>query len=285
MKEILVSDITKTEGVTKSGTAWTLFCGDAKESLKHIPDNSIDCVITSPPYYSLRDYKMDGQIGLEDTVVEYVMTISDVFDEVYRVLKDKGVFFLNIGDTYYSGKGKSCGIDAKCSKRRFGLRPVDKSGGLGLGILRKSIIGVPWRVAIEMMTRHWILRAPIIWHRPKSLPETVKDRPQKSYEYVFMFVKDRFYFFNRSALKQQNLDEDIWSITSRSKSKIDTAPFPDELVEKCLDIGCPDGGTVLDPFSGSGTTLRVAAGRKHPVVGIELNKDFCNYIKTELAEV
>ena len=271
------------KGSDLAGNSWQLYCGNSHSILKEIETKSIDCIITSPPYYSLRDYQVDGQIGLEDTVQEYVSLICEVMDECYRVLRDDGVLFLNIGDTYYSGKGKSCGVDAKSSKRRFGVRPVDKSGGVGVEAKRKTILGIPWRVAIEMMNREWILRAPIIWHKKKALPESVKDRPQHSYENVFMFVKDRFYHFDRDPLRATSLDEDIWDITARPKAgKINTAPFPDELVERCLKIGCPQGGTVLDPFAGSGTTLRVGLQNGYSVIGIELNEDFCEYCLNDM---
>jgi DNA modification methylase len=265
---------------------WILYCGDSVAILKGIESESINCIVTSPPYYNLRDYQIHGQIGLEETAEEYVTALCTVFDELYRILKKDGLFFLNIGDTYYSGKGKSHGVDPKSNKRRFGLRPVDKSGGLGINIQRKSIIGIPWRVALEMMTRKWILRAPIIWHRDKALPEAVRDRPRRSYEYIFMFAKDRKYFFNRKKLEDQKFDEDVWTIIARPKlnTGIQTAPYPDELVERCLDIGCPDDGTVLDPFVGSGTTMRVSLRSGRNAIGIDLNQDFCNYILNELQE-
>ena len=208
-------------------------------------------------------------------------------DEAYRVLYKDGLLFLNLGDTYYSGKGASQGVDRKSNKRRFGLRPVDKSGGLELGIQRKSIIGIPWRVAIEMMQRKWVLRTPIIWHRENALPESVKDRPRRSYEYVFMFAKNRRYYFNRQPLVDREFDEDVWTIQARPRitSGIDTAPFPDELVSRCLEIGCPVNGLVLDPFAGSGTTLRVAIRSKMSVIGIDLNPVFCKYIVQELKDL
>lgn len=274
-------------GLSSSGTKWTLYCGDAKEELNKIPSQTANCIITSPPYYCLRDYKIDGQIGLEETVNEYVNSLCEVMDEAYKVLCKNGLLFLNLGDTYYSGKGKSHGVDEKSKKRRFGLRPVDKSGGLGLDIQRKSIIGIPWRVAIAMMERKWVLRAPIIWHREKALPESVKDRPRRSYEYVFMFAKDRRYDFNRQPLVDRKFDEDVWTIPARPKiaNGIDTAPFPDELVQRCLEIGCPEGGVVLDPFVGSGTTMRVALQNKRSAIGIDLSPLFCNFILNELREL
>jgi DNA modification methylase len=265
------------------GKHWTLYCGDSAETLKQIPSESINCVITSPPYYSLRDYKIKGQIGLEETVQDYINSLCLVFDEVYRILKSDGLFFLNIGDTYYSGRGESHGIDPKSTKRRFGLRPVDKSGGLGIKLQKKSIIGVPWHVSIAMMTRGWVLRTPIIWHRDKALPESVKDRPRRSYEYIFMFAKNRQYYFNRQPLVDKEFDEDVWTILARPRATgIDTAPYPDELVQRCLDIGCPDNGVVLDPFAGSGTTMWVSLQSGREAIGIDLSPDFCNYILSQL---
>ncbi|MGH9853251.1 MAG: DNA-methyltransferase [Blastocatellia bacterium] len=277
----------KWHGQTSQGVLWEILAGDALQILKQLPDNSFNCVITSPPYYWLRDYGVEGQIGKEETVDEYVNAIASTMDEVYRVLKQDGVLFLNLGDTYYSGKGESQGIDRKSNKRRFGLRAVDKSGGLGIGIQRKSIIGIPWRVAIEMCGRKWVLRCPIIWHREHCLPEPVSDRPSRSYEFVFMLVKSRKYHFNRQPLIEKNFDEDVWTIAARPKQAngIDTAPFPDELVQRCLDIGCPEDGSVLDPFAGSGTTLRVALVSGRLATGIELNPDFCEHAVKNLSNL
>jgi DNA modification methylase len=276
--------VSKWSGETVAGTLWTLHCGDAKAVLSQIAAGTVDCIITSPPYYCLRDYKIDGQLGKEETIGAYVQALCDVLKEAYRVLHKNGLLFLNLGDTYYSGKGESQGVDRKSNKRRFGLRPVDKSGGLGVGIQRKSIIGVPWRVALEMMTRKWVLRTPIIWHRENALPESVKDRPRRSYEYVFMFAKDRKYNFNRKPLVARAFDEDVWTIPPRPKinTMIGTALFPDELVRRCLEIGCPEGGLVLDPFTGSGTTMRVALQTQRPIIGIDLNPAFCHFILNEL---
>ena len=271
-------------GTTVSGVPWHVYEGDSVQAMRRFPDESFNCVVTSPPYYCLRDYGVEEQIGLEETVDEYIGAIADVFDQVYRALRKDGVLFLNIGDTYYSGKGKSHGIDRKSSKRRFGLRAVDKSGGVGIGIKRKTIIGIPWRVAIEMSRRGWVLRSPIIWHRKSALREAVIDRPRRSYEHVFMFVKDRKYYFDRQHLIDKKIEEDMWSIPARPKSTngIDTAPFPDELVARCLAIGCPPTGMVLDPFAGSGTTLRVGVMSGREATGIDLNPSFCEYMVEEL---
>lgn len=270
-------------GGDPSGATWHVYNGDSMKVLKTLPPEHFHCVVTSPPYYWLRDYNVDGQIGHEESVNSYVNAIASVMDEVYRVLRRDGVIFLNLGDTYYSGKGKSHGVDPKSTKRRFGLRAVDKSGGLGIGLRPKSIIGVPWRVAIEMANRKWVLRSAIIWHRKHALAEAVKDRPRRSYENIFMFAKDRSYFFNRVALRNVVVEEDVWTISARPKTNgIDTAPFPDELVERCLELGCPEFGNVLDPFAGSGTTLRVAVKMGRSATGIDLNPQFCQYMLDQL---
>lgn len=281
---ILDNGVHKWIGNSNSLNEWVLYCGDARVAMSDIADESVNCIITSPPYYCLRDYKIEGQIGLEETVEEYVTSLCDVMDEAFRILRKDGLLFLNLGDTYYSGKGKSHGTDPKSNKRRFGLRPVDKSGGLGINIQRKSIIGVPWRVAIEMMSRRWVLRTPIIWHREKTLPESVRDRPRRSYEYVFMFAKDRKYYFNRQPLIDKKYDEDVWTIQARPKAHggIETAPYPDDLVRRCLEIGCPEDGVVFDPFLGSGTTIRVAVETGRKGMGVDLSPDFCDYILNEM---
>ncbi len=279
-----LTDINHWTGRIRRGHTWEVYLGDAKAVLERLPDEHFDCVVTSPPYYWLRDYGIEGQIGHEGTVAEYIDSLASVMDEVYRVLRRRGLLFLNIGDTYYSGKGKSHGIDPKSAKRRFGLRAVDKSGGVGLGIRPKSIIGIPWRTALEMGQRNWVIRSAIIWHRKHALAEAVIDRPRRSYEYVFMFAKSRNYFFNRQALTNVIVEEDVWTIPARPKptNGIDTAPFPDELVERCLDLGCPPGGRVLDPFAGSGTTLRVALASERSATGIDLHADFCRYTVQQL---
>lgn len=286
LTEFLISE-NHWQGMQPDNISWQVINGDSREVLSQFPDKIFNCVITSPPYFWLRNYGVDHQIGLEATVEEYVDAISSVMDEVFRVLHPQGLLFLNLGDTYYSGKGEPTNEDNKSKKRRFGLRAVDKSGGLDIGIRGKSMIGIPWRVAIELTRRKWILRSNIIWHREKALPEKVKDRPKRSYEHLFMFSRSRFYYFNQEPLKlKPEIDEDVWTIPARPKSKgIDTAPYPDELVERCLAIGCPNNGLVLDPFAGSGTTLRVSLKSGRSSVGIDLNNEFCKYMVKELADI
>ena len=273
---------------TVNGNHWQIHCDDATSALRSMEDESFDCVVTSPPYFWLRDYGMDShiEIGREATVEAYVDRLCEVLDEVHRLLRRDGLLFLNIGDTYYSGKGQSGGVDQKSSKRRFGLRAVDKSGGLGIGLQRKSLIGIPWRVGLELMRREWVLRSTIIWHRKNCLPEPVQDRPSRSYEYILMCAKDRHYAFDKKPLVDQRIDEDMWTVAARPKSaRLKTAPFPDELVRRCLQIGCKDGGTVLDPFAGTGTTVRVALSEGFNAVGVDLSLEFCEYTAQQLEDL
>jgi len=262
-------------GLTTQGKKWEVYQGNSLSIMSSLPNDTFHCIVTSPPYYWLRDYNVEGQIGMEWKIADYITSIADVMDQAKRVLAKDGVLFLNLGDTYYSGKGQSRGIDKKSKKRRFGLRAVDANG---LGVPKKSLIGIPWRVALEMVNRGWVLRSAIIWDREQALPENVKDRPSRSYENIFMFVKSKKYYFNQKALEGQK--EDVWSISARPKLTpgISTAPFPDELAQKCMDVGCPPNGNVLDPFAGSGTVLRVALTSGHNATGIDLNPDFCSFM-------
>lgn len=263
---------------TSGGQKWAIHHGSALDVLKGFDSESVDCIVTSPPYFWLRDYGVKGQIGLEDTVEDYVTSILKIMTEARRVLTRPGLAFLNLGDTYYSGKGRSHGRDAKSTKRRFGLRAVDKSGGLGLGLQRKSLIGIPWRVALALAEHGWVLRSAIIWHRTKALREFVRDRPWRTYEYVFMLARSRRYYFAKNKLPGKT-EEDLWTIRAqpRSTGGLPTAPFPDELVKRCLRIGCPSSGVVLDPFVGSGTTVRVALDTGRSGIGIDLSGTFCEY--------
>lgn len=260
--------------VGNRGSRWTVYNGDARAVLSELPADQFSCVVTSPPYFWQRDYDVGGQIGLEPSIDGYVQSVCDTMNEVKRVLKPRGVLFLNLGDTYYSGKGKPHGHDPKHNGRRLKvLRAVDTSG---LGVPQKTVIGIPWRVALEMISRGWTLRAPIIWRREKALPEAnALDRPWRTYEFMFMFTKARKYNFTRGPLKSCHV-EDVWTIESRPRAGCGhPAVFPAELVGRCLKIGNPPSGLVLDPFAGSGTVLQVALGLGMNAVAIDLNPRYC----------
>lgn len=276
-------------GIAQNGSSWAVHCGDARTVLQTLPEDHFACAVTSPPYFWQRDYAVEGQIGKESTIDEYVDAIVATMDGVNRVLRHDGVLFLNLGDTYYSAKGQPKGNDPKNRARRFGLRAVDASGltvgPTGQKLPRKTCIGIPWRVALKMIEHGWVLRSPIVWRREGALPEpTAKDRPWRTYEMVFMFSKTPRYWFDRAGL---GAEQDVWEISSRRKNNNGnhSAAFPDELVDRCLAIGCPKDGKVLDPFAGTGTVLRVAIQSGRPATGIDLSGEFCEYMNEQLVKL
>lgn len=267
-------------GQSASGQAWEVMQGDAKGVLSTLASNSFDCAVTSPPYFWQRDYGVDGQIGLEGSIAAYVDAITGTMREVRRVLGKKGLLFLNLGDTYYSKKGEPKGKDRKNWARRFGLRLVDTKA---LGLARKTALAIPWRVAVAMVDDGWTLRSPIIWQRSHVQPEpTARDRPWRSHEMVFMFSRSPVYYFNREALCGE---EDIWTLHSQSRhtKKTQSAYFPEELVTRCLNVGCPPGGKVIDPFAGTGTVLRAGLATGRSATGIDLSPQLCEQMASELS--
>lgn len=257
-----------------------LIRGDSASALKTLPNDVFNVAVTSPPYFWVRDYGYDGQLGHEESVDAYIGKLMEVFDEVKRTLHSEGMFFLNIGDTYYSGNGQPHGSDPKCSSRNFlrtKKRPVDQSGW---DIPKKSMIGIPWKVAFAMQERGWTLRSSIIWNRCNAFVEpTARDRPHRQYEHVFMFTKNRFYSFDRSKL----LEEDVWNIPiERSRRANHNAAFPSELVRRCIEVGSPPGGHILDPFVGSGTTIFTSLAHNRNVVGIDMSPEYSDYIQSTL---
>ncbi len=262
---------------SKLGNFAGLMHGNSATMLKSLPSDVFNVAVTSPPYFWVRDYGYDEQLGHEESVDAYIAALMDVFDEVKRTLHPEGVFFLNIGDTYYSGNGQPHGSDPKCSSRNFlrtKVRPVDVSGW---DIPKKSMIGIPWKVAFEMQRRGWTLRSSIIWNRCNAFVEpTARDRPYRQYEFVFMFSKSRFYSFDRSKL----VEEDVWNIPiERNRRANHNAAFPSELVRRCIEIASPPNGHVLDPFVGSGTTVLTSIAHHRNVVGIDMGDDYIDYVQ------
>jgi DNA modification methylase len=253
------------------------------QDLSSTAAGSVNCVVTSPPYFWQRDYQVKGQIGLESTIDGFVENLRETFDAMRNLLADDGTVFLNLGDTYYSAKGRPHGEDLKHRSRRMQvLRAVD---GPGLGLPRKSLIGIPWRVALALQQDGWTLRSDIIWLRKSSIPEpTAKDRPWRKFEHIFLFSKGPKYFFDREGLDGE---EDVWEIEPERNSLArgtHYAPYPRQLVRKCIDTGCPEGGVVLDPFVGGGTTISVALEMGRNAIGIDLSKKFCDHIVRTLGE-
>lgn len=288
-----------------------ILTGDALEQLKDMPDNFIDCCVTSPPYYGLRDYGVLGQIGLEATPQEYIEKLTLVFREIRRVLKRDGTLWLNVGDSYAaSGKGVN-----KCS-----------------GYKRKDLMGIPWKLVFALQADGWYLRQDIIWYKPNTMPESVKDRCTRSHEYIFLLSKSDRYYFDNEAIKepavtldrtsprgskgaltpnagrrkrsdlytsnQENLNmenlskntqfmrnkRDVWSVPTKGYKGVHFATFPEKLIVPCILAGSRKDGFVLDPFAGSGTVLSVSAryGRKY--IGIDINPAYSKIQKQRIKE-
>ena len=295
--------------------------GDCIEGLRTLPDASVHCCVTSPPYWGLRDYGHDGQIGLEATPEAYVARMAEVFCEVRRVLREDGTCWVNLGDSYFATtKNDRNGLSSKtnftCTATKDGYqRPVKRVSAGSLAIKPKDLVGIPWRVAFALQADGWWLRQDIIWHKPNPMPESVRDRCTKAHEYVFLLTKSDRYYYDAEAIKERatssregirfggnkygddksefhatksgNVSKEyekankrsVWKITTKPYSGAHFAVMPPDLVEPCIKAGCPEGGTVLDPFAGSGTTLAVAAELGRNAIGCELNPDYI-----ELAE-
>lgn len=298
-----------------------IITGEATEALRLMPACCCSTCVTSPPYYGLRNYGEEGQIGLEETPEEYTRRLVEVFREVRRVLKDDGTLWLNIGDSYAdSGKGRN----------RNGLK-------------RKDLIGIPWLLAFALRADGWYLRSDIIWQKPNAMPESVKDRPTRAHEYIFLLSKSERYHYDTEAVKEPAVGfynaapagsagtkkpnarrrgnsrtfrgggaythdqavensakverqshglipnetgkrnrRTVWTIATRPYKGAHFATFPEELVRPCILAGSRPGDTILDPFAGSGTTGAVAAQEGRDFIGIEINPDYCEIIRQRL---
>jgi site-specific DNA-methyltransferase (adenine-specific) len=257
----------------------TLIIGDSRRALARLPTGLFQCCVTSPPYWSLRNYHIEGQIGLESSVTDYIDSLVDVFREVRRVLREDGTLWLNIGDSYTSGGRKWRAPDKKNPVRAMDIRPPTPDG-----LKSKDLIGVPWRLAFALQEAGWFLRADIIWNKPNCQPESVKDRPTRSHEYLFLFSKSERYLYQHGAVRGPNGRNlrTVWNINTRAFRDAHFATFPPELVAPCLELGSREGDLVLDPFIGSGTTGFVALDLRRRFVGIELNPDYIKIAEQRL---
>lgn len=341
--------------VTSSPGINEIVHGNCLEVLKTLPDNSVDCCVTSPPYFGLRDYGTDEQIGLEETPELFIEKLTTVFDEVKRILKDEGTLWLNLGDSY-AGSGKGGNNDMWTG------RPADygKTKQRFTGLKSKDLIGIPWMTAFALRSSGWYLRQDIIWHKPNPMPESVTDRCTKSHEYIFLLSKSKKYYYDIDAIRtpvkdstvqrmMQQIDEQkgservpgktngtmkavgpgrnpapqdnrggnqgsvngikayshrgagdkkltghsgnfdsdgnligdgmankksVWTVTTKPFSEAHFATFPQDLIVDCIKAGCPEGGIVLDPFMGAGTTAVVARKINRNFIGIELNEEY-----------
>ena len=258
-----------------------------------LPEKSFQCCVTSPPYFGLRDYGHADQIGLEQTPEDYVVKMVEVFRGVQRVLKDDGTLWLNLGDSY-AGSGPS-----------------------GAGLKHKDLIGIPWRVAFALQQDGWYLRQDIIWHKPNPMPESVRDRCTKAHEYIFLLSKSERYLFDSKAMKEPGVipagtkaakgsaerasqpgvnsrppeykiydgtrnRRSVWTVNTKPYRGAHFATFPPKLIEPCILAGCPAGGTVLDPFGGSGTTGQVAVEHGRSAILCELNAEYIGLAKQRI---
>lgn len=253
-----------------------LYNGGALESLQTMEDESVQAIVTSPPYWGLRDYGVAGQIGAEPTLPEYIAALVAVFEEARRVLRKDGVFWLNVGDGYTSGGRTWRQSDKKLEARGMSYRPDTPEG-----MKPKDLIGVPWMLAFALRDAGWYLRTDIVWNKPNANPESVKDRPTRSHEFVFMFTKSAKYFYDVQATieptddgKKTRRKRTVWSINTEPFPEAHFACFPTKLVEPCILASSKPGDTVLDPFFGSGTVGEVARNNGRNFVGIELSEEY-----------
>jgi site-specific DNA-methyltransferase (cytosine-N4-specific) len=320
----------------------TLLLGDALEVMRTLPASSVNCIVTSPPYYGLRDYGTEGQYGLESSPAEYVETMRRLFAEVRRVLADDGTLWLNLGDSYAMDSKWGGSTGGKHARALHGGGDGRKERRF-TGLPDKNLMGMPWRTAFALQDDGWILRNEIIWAKPNAMPESVRDRLSNRHEHLFLFAKQPRYWFDLDAIREplarpgalaegivfggakgpggklggsgrrsggnrsvygvrhpetdyrEDRDHDpanargrnpgdVWSITTRPYPAAHFAVFPIDLPLRCIKAGCKPGGTVLDPFSGSGTTGAAARQLGRRYVGIDLNPAYHDLAKARFAQ-
>ncbi len=297
-----------------------ILTGDVRERLLSLPDGSVQCVVTSPPYFGLRDYGVDGQIGLEPTLAEYVATLVSVFREVRRVLRDDGTCWLNLGDSY----GRGARVDnINDNKRGLGANTghvsLTTAGAYGRGarehLKPKDLMMVPARVALALQEDGWWLRSDIIWAKKNCMPESVTDRPTSSHEHIFLLTKSARYYYDAEAVREESVSDhpsgngykrdarlsydgrgqdeqwqlqahrnqrNVWHLATEPFPEAHFATFPSEIPRRCIKAGSRVGDTVLDPFLGSGTTLLVADQLGRDGVGIELNPEYAKMAENRI---
>jgi site-specific DNA-methyltransferase (adenine-specific) len=272
-----------------SSPEYEIYSGDCRDVLSTFQDGSINCCVTSPPYWGLRDYGADSQIGLEDDPKKFVDELVSVFREVHRVLRDDGVLWLNLGDSYAGNNSRA----SNNGRAGFGAPREGVFSRTGEGLKPKDLVGIPWMVALALRDDGWYLRQDIIWHKPNPLPESVKDRCTKSHEYLFLLTKSPSYYFDYQAIREPAVGStddglknkrSVWSVPVRPYKGSHFATFPTELIRPCILAGSPPGGVVLDPFGGSGTTVAVSLEERRTGVAIELNQEYLPLIQKRIDE-
>jgi site-specific DNA-methyltransferase (adenine-specific) len=269
-----------------------IFCGEVREVLGWLRDAGIfvDCIVTSPPFYGQRDYEVAGQIGLEPHPQEYIKKLVNVFCDARDILKTTGSLWVNIGDTYWNGRGEHKGRDHKQRARRFGLRPQDRRGD-GKLCKNKQLLLIPHRFAIAMQDQNWIVRNDNVWIKPNPIPDQVADRSCMSHEYVFHLVTQRFYYYNRVAVGRKTSrgtympPTDTWEVPMSKGGTLHKASFSEELVRIPILATTPSKGIVLDPFAGSGTSLLFAKRNGFRSIGIDIKEEYCEVMRNSLRTI
>ncbi len=258
---------------------------DAISAAKILEDAGLkfDCLVTSPPFFGQRDYKVAGQIGLEDDPQEYIDKLVATFNAFLPILKPTGSVWVNLGDTYWSGRGQHRSGEIKQDARRFGLRPQDKRRK-GPWTRPKQLLLIPHRFAIAMQHSEWIVRNDNVWVKPNPIPDQVRDRCSVSHEYMFHFVRQRFYYFIRENVGRTIGDTilpplDTWTVPPTRRRNGHKAAFSEELITIPIMATCPPNGIVVDPFGGSGTTLDFARRHGFRSIGIDIKKEYCQIMK------
>ncbi len=272
--------------VLANGERSVVLTGDALSILKRVPDDAFACCVTSPPYWGLRDYGIEQQIGAEPSLDDYLSKLVAVFGEVRRVLSPEGTLWLNVGDCYTSGNRRWRASDRKNPARAMTYRPPTPAG-----LKPKDLIGVPWRLAFALQADGWYLRQDVIWYKPNCQPESVKDRPTRAHEYLFLFSKNEDYYYDRDATLEpgnghgeKRNRRSVWAVNTEPFPQAHFATFPPALVQPCIQAGSKPGDRILDPFFGSGTVGVVAAGLDRGFFGIELNPQYVQLARKRLAE-
>jgi len=275
----------------------------------------VQTCVTSPPYYGLRDYGHDGQIGLEETPEQYIEAMVEVFSCVKNILADDGTLWLNIGDSY-AGNNSQASNNGRAGFGNARERVVNRTGE---GLKTKDLIGIPWMLAFALRADGWYLRQDIIWHKPNPMPESVTDRCTKAHEYIFLMSKSPKYYYDFESIKEEGViaagtlaakgsaerqnqkgvnarppeykeydgqrnKRSVWTVTTKPYEGAHFAVFPTDLIEPCILAGAPVGGVVLDPFMGSGTTAQVAQSLGRQYLGCELNPEYAPLQKKRLAQ-
>lgn len=289
--------------------------GNCKDKIKELEDNSIDCVVTSPPYWGLRDYGVNGQLGLEPTYQEHIKNIVELFRIIKPKLKDSATIWLNYGDCYATNKNGRDASNIVGDDRTFRNKPFTTIQGQ---LKNKDLVMMPNRIAIALQEDGWWIRSEIIWHKPNPMPESIKDRPTSCHEKIWLITKNKKYYYDGDAIKEPVVTpvdaksghkfggnkttkelnatisgkkwlysntknkRNVWRVTTKPCKEAHFATFPKDLIEPCIKAGCPEGGVVLDPFSGSGTTGIVAKSLKRQSILIELNPKYIQIAKNRI---